>query len=59
MIGQKRAREIFFLGFNYTAEEAFDMGMVNRAIPHAELETEALNWAKEIQLKVTHSNAYA
>ncbi|MGI2176421.1 1,4-dihydroxy-2-naphthoyl-CoA synthase [Shewanella ulleungensis] len=51
MIGQKRAREIFFLGFNYTAEEAFNMGMVNRAIPHAELETEALAWAKEINSK--------
>ena len=51
MIGQKRAREIFFLGFNYTAEEAFNMGMVNRAIPHADLETEALAWAKEINSK--------
>ncbi|PMG30816.1 1,4-dihydroxy-2-naphthoyl-CoA synthase [Shewanella sp. 10N.286.52.C2] len=51
MIGQKRAREIFFLGFNYTADEAFDMGMVNRSIPHAELETEALSWAKEINSK--------
>ena len=51
MIGQKRAREIFFLGFNYSADEAFDMGMVNRSIPHAELETEALNWAKEINSK--------
>jgi naphthoate synthase len=51
MIGQKRAREIFFLGFNYSAEEAFNMGMVNRAIPHAELETEALAWAKEINSK--------
>ncbi|UCX06460.1 1,4-dihydroxy-2-naphthoyl-CoA synthase [Shewanella glacialimarina] len=51
MIGQKRAREIFFLGFNYSAEEAVDMGMVNRAIPHAELEIEALAWAKEINAK--------
>ncbi|ARD24384.1 1,4-dihydroxy-2-naphthoyl-CoA synthase [Shewanella japonica] len=51
MIGQKRAREIFFLGFNYSADEAFDMGMVNRSIPHAELETEALAWAKEINSK--------
>ncbi|MGI2001458.1 1,4-dihydroxy-2-naphthoyl-CoA synthase [Shewanella frigidimarina] len=51
IIGQKRAREIFFLGFNYSAEEAFNMGMVNRAIPHAELETEALAWAKEINSK--------
>lgn len=51
MIGQKRAREIFFLGFNYSAEEAFNMGMVNRAVPHNELETEALAWAKEINSK--------
>ncbi|QSX30073.1 1,4-dihydroxy-2-naphthoyl-CoA synthase [Shewanella cyperi] len=51
MVGQKRAREIFFLGFNYSAEEAVAMGMVNRAIPHAELETEALRWAKEINSK--------
>jgi naphthoate synthase len=47
-IGQKRAREIFFLGFNYTAEEAFQMGMVNKVVPHAELEVEALKWAKTI-----------
>ena len=51
MIGQKRAREIFFLGFNYSADEAFDMGMVNRSIPHAELENEALNWGREINSK--------
>ncbi|QFU25054.1 1,4-dihydroxy-2-naphthoyl-CoA synthase [Shewanella eurypsychrophilus] len=51
MVGQKRAREIFFLGFNYSADEAFDMGMVNRSIPHADLETEALNWAREINSK--------
>lgn len=51
MIGQKRAREIFFLGFNYSAEEAVAMGMVNRAVPHVELETEALAWAKEINAK--------
>ena len=47
-IGQKRAREIFFLGFNYTAEEAFQMGMVNKVVPHADLEKEALEWAKII-----------
>jgi len=51
MVGQKRAREIFFLGFNYSADEAVQMGMVNRSIPHAELETEALVWAKEINSK--------
>ncbi|EQC50713.1 1,4-dihydroxy-2-naphthoyl-CoA synthase [Bacteriovorax sp. DB6_IX] len=49
--GQKRAREIFFCGFNYSAEEAFQMGMVNKVIPHDELETEALRWAKEMNSK--------
>jgi naphthoate synthase len=48
MIGQKRAREIFFCGFNYSAREAFEMGMVNKAVPHGELEDEALMWAREI-----------
>src|SRR5690554_5805884 len=47
-VGQKRAREIFFLGRNYSAEEAFDMGMVNAVIPHAELEDTAYEWAQEI-----------
>ncbi|MCO4768903.1 MAG: 1,4-dihydroxy-2-naphthoyl-CoA synthase [Deltaproteobacteria bacterium] len=47
-VGQKRAREIFFLGRNYSAEEAFQMGMANAALPHAELENEALQWAAEI-----------
>ncbi len=51
MVGQKRAREIFFLGFDYTAEEAFQMGMVNRAVPHAELENTALEWARVINSK--------
>ncbi|CAM4078523.1 1,4-dihydroxy-2-naphthoyl-CoA synthase [Vibrio neonatus] len=51
MIGQKRAREIFFCGFDYTAQEAFEMGMVNKVIEHADLETEALRWAKEINSK--------
>ena len=50
-VGQKRAREIFFLGRDYTAEEAFDMGMVNAVIDHADLEREALDWATEITAK--------
>src|SRR3954468_15468064 len=37
-VGQKRAREIFFLGQTYAAEDAYQMGMVNRVVPHAELE---------------------
>jgi len=47
-VGQKRAREIFFLGRNYSAQEAFDMGMVNAVVPHAELEETAFQWAQEI-----------
>ena len=50
-IGQKFAREIFFLGASYTAEEAHQMGMVNRVVPHAELEATALEWAAEINRK--------
>ncbi|AYF45273.1 MULTISPECIES: 1,4-dihydroxy-2-naphthoyl-CoA synthase [Halobacteriovorax] len=49
--GQKRAREIFFCGFNYSAEEAFQMGMVNKVVPHAELEKVSLEWAKEMNSK--------
>jgi naphthoate synthase len=51
MVGQKRAREIFFLGRNYNAEEAFNMGMVNAVIPHKELEVVALEWAREMNSK--------
>lgn len=51
MVGQKRAREIFFLGREYTADEAMAMGMVNKSVPHAELEREALQWAREITAK--------
>lgn len=51
MVGQKRAREIFFLGKNYSAQEAMDMGMVNDVIPHADLEKVALEWAKEMNSK--------
>lgn len=51
MVGQKRAREIFFLGHNYSADEAKAMGMVNASVPHSELETVALEWAAEIGAK--------
>jgi len=50
-VGQKRAREIFFLGKSYSAQEAFDMGMVNAVVPHAELEQVAYEWAQEILTK--------
>jgi naphthoate synthase len=50
-VGQKKAREIFFLGFDYSAQEAADMGMVNAVVPHAELEEVALQWAATINSK--------
>ena len=50
-VGQKFAREIFFLGDSYSAEQAHAMGMVNRVVPHAELEETALAWAAEINTK--------
>lgn len=50
-VGQKRAREVFFLGGNYSAEEAFQMGMVNAVVPHAELEATALDWCRRILQK--------
>jgi naphthoate synthase len=48
LVGQKKAREIFFLGRNYSAQEAFDMGMVNAVVPHDELEDTAYEWAQEV-----------
>lgn len=51
MCGQKRAREIFFLGLNYSAQEAFEMGMINKVVPHNELEDVALEWGKLINSK--------
>ncbi len=50
-VGQKFAREIFFLGREYTAEDAHRMGMVNAVVPHAELEAVALDWAREVNAK--------
>jgi len=48
MVGQKRAREIWYLCRQYGAQEAFEMGMVNKVVPVAELEEEGIQWAKEI-----------
>lgn len=50
-VGQKKAREIFFIGRNYSAEAAFNMGMVNEVVKHADLEKVALEWAREINTK--------
>ena len=46
--GQKFAREIFFLGATYDADRAYEMGVVNKVVAHADLETAGLEWAKEI-----------
>jgi naphthoate synthase len=50
-VGQKFAREIFFLGDEYDAETAHRMGMVNAVVPHAELERTALQWAQRVNAK--------
>jgi naphthoate synthase len=50
-VGQKFAREIFFLGRVYDAEAAHRMGMVNEVVPHADLEKVALQWGREIMAK--------
>ena len=47
-VGQKVAREIFFLGETYDAQRAYEMGTVNRVVPHAELENVGLEWAATI-----------
>ncbi|MGC3954890.1 MAG: 1,4-dihydroxy-2-naphthoyl-CoA synthase [Propionicimonas sp.] len=47
-VGQKFAREIFFLGDTYSAEDAHRMGMVNAVVPHAELESVGLEWAAKV-----------
>ena len=48
MIGQKRAREIWYLCRQYSAQEAFDMGLVNTVVPVEQLEDEGVQWAREI-----------
>ncbi|CAN5506844.1 1,4-dihydroxy-2-naphthoyl-CoA synthase [soil metagenome] len=50
-VGQKFAREIFFLGDEYSAEDAHRMGMVNAVVDHADLETVALEWGRKIKGK--------
>ena len=50
-VGQKFAREIFLLGRTYTAEQMHHMGAVNAVVDHAELESEAIQWAAEINAK--------
>ena len=51
MVGQKRAREIFFLGRTYSAQEMKEMGAVNKVVPHKDLEKVGIEWAREINGK--------
>ena len=54
IVGQKKAREIWYLCRLYTAAEALDMGLVNKVVPFDELEAECVSWAKEmLQLSPT------
>ncbi len=50
-IGQKNAREVFFLAEEYSAQRAYELGAVNRVVPHAELEREAIAMARVILTK--------
>lgn len=48
IVGQKKAREIWYLCRQYNAQEALMMGLVNKVVPVNQLEEEGINWAKEI-----------
>ena len=48
IVGQKKAREIWFLCRQYSAREALDMGLVNKIVPLSQLEDETVNWCKKI-----------
>ena len=50
-IGQKFAREVFFLAEEYSAQRAYEMGAVNAVVPHEELESTAIDWARTILTK--------
>ncbi len=50
-VGQKRAREVFFLELQYTAQEAFEMGMINKVVPHDELDQVGYEWGQRIMSK--------
>lgn len=50
-IGQKRAREVFFLEMEYTAQEAYEMGMVNKVVPHDQLDQVGYEWGQRIMSK--------
>lgn len=51
VVGQKKAREIWFLCDQYDAQEALDMGLVNKVVPYEELETTTIEWCRKIMAK--------
>ena len=66
IVGQKRAREVWYLCRQYGAEQAFDWGLVNAVVPIEDLEVETVNWAREMlalsplalrMLKASHNAA--
>ena len=48
LVGQKKAREIWYLCRQYNAQQALDMGLINTVVPVAELEAEGIKWGREI-----------
>lgn len=50
-VGQKRAREVFFLEMEYSAQEAFEMGMINKVVPHDQLDQTGYEWGQRIMSK--------
>ncbi len=51
IVGQKKAREIWYLCRQYNAQEALEMGLVNSVVPYDQLESEGVKWAREILMK--------
>ena len=58
IVGEKKAREIWYLCRQYSAKEALEMGLVNAVVPLSELEKEVENWCREILNKSPYSLAY-
>jgi naphthoate synthase len=58
IVGEKKAREIWYLCRQYSAREALEMGLVNKVVPQGELENEVLKWAQELLQKSPTSLAF-
>ncbi len=58
LVGERKAREIWYLCRQYTAQEALEMGLVNKVVPQAELEHEVETWCREILQKAPTSISY-